>query len=61
MRNLTERSLPTRTPKSREIDPSNGAARQAAATRGRLRLYAAKQAASSEKLTSKPFRGGGEP
>ena len=48
MRKATERS-PFSAAKIREIDGSKGAARQAAATRGRLRLYAARESLRTDK------------
>jgi hypothetical protein len=48
MRKMTGRS-PFSAVKRREIDGSKGAARQAAATRGRLRLYAARESLRTDK------------
>ena len=56
MRMLTGRSLSGQTPKSREVDVSRGAARQLAAARSRLRLYAAKAAVRADN-SKKPGRG----
>jgi hypothetical protein len=49
MRKTTGRSLSGFPPKLREIDGSKGAARQAAANRSRLRLYAAREPLRNDK------------
>ena len=49
MRKMQQRSPSGFAPKTREIDASKGAARQAAATRGRLRLHAAREVMRSDK------------
>ena len=46
MRDLSGRDLPAQRPGRREMDPLNGAARQASAARGRLRLEAVRNGAS---------------
>jgi len=56
MRMLTGRNLSGGTSKLREIDVSKGAARQLAASRSRLRLYAAKAAVRTDKQRT-PSRG----
>ena len=55
MRKMTGRS-PFDAAKMREIDGSKGAARQAAATRSRLRLYAARESVRVDK--SRPITRG---
>ena len=49
MRKLTGRGSSEFAAKTREIDGSKAAARQAAATRGRLRLYAAREPLRNDK------------